>query len=568
MAVARALVPESAEWWADRLHKQLIDRQAHLERMHAYYRGDHPLPWLPNQLKELAARILRMSRTNYMGLVVDSTVERMECLGFRISEPEQEPQADPTKKLRDDEGDAVKQPGDDTDHDSTDQETFRQWQANHLDAISSEAFKEAAISGTVYWLVGPNPDDEKTPRVTMEHPAQMIVEYAPGDVRQRDAALKVWHDDRKNLLMATLYTPAKIYKWQGKKNAKPDKWEPREGVDFAADNPYGVVPVVEMRFNAQTIFEDGKLTYCGVSEIADVIDVQDRINKTLADRLVTQDFGAFPQKWATGWAEDDDEADLAAQQEAQGLTPGSAHPASKVNFGRDRLVVATDKEVRFGEWASAPMDPYSNAKNEDVKDIAARTRTPSQYLLGEMVNISGEALQSAESGLVSKVKERSRGMGEALEELVRLMLKASGDKRDLTKLIIQTVWRDPEFRTIGQMADAVIKKHLAGLTSWAQTMEDAGYTPDQIRRNRREKRQDALADAALNFTGLGVAVAGQQQSKDAQQPVSNGPVDNPGDTVGIRRGATSQPQRQPGANPRAPSGAPNQTPRKATAPAR
>lgn len=497
-----AVEPYTPIWWCQRLYDRIVDRQPHLERYSAYYRGDHPLPWLPNQIQDMARRILKMTRTNYMGLVVDSTTERQEPLGFRV--------------------------GTST---SADAEAYRIWQANNLDATSSEAFQEAAISGSVYWMVAPNPVDPSTPKITVEHPSQMVVEYAPGDVRMRDAALKLWFDDRLNQTMGTLYLPGHIYKFAGAKDSKPGKWEPRlvAGEDWPAVNTLGVVPVVEMRNNAQTVYSGGHLDYVGVSELVDVIDIQDRINKTIADRLVTQDFGAFPQMWATGWAEDDDEEEAALAATLPGAQP--SHPAGRVNFGRDRIVVANDPEVRFGQWMASPLDPYSNAKNEDVKDIAARTRTPSQYLLGEMINISGEALQSAESGLVSKVKQRNRGAGEALEEVMSLALLAAGDERASQTRNMSTIWRDPEFRTIGQMADAVIKKHLAGLISWEQAMEDLGYTPDQIRRNRADKRKDALEKASLQaiFT-----------------PPSAGPdtadqVTNPAEAGGIPKDAQTAP---------------------------
>jgi hypothetical protein len=53
------------------------------------------------------------------------------------------------------------------------------------------------------------------------------------------------------------------------------------------------------------------------------------------------------------------------------------------------MVTTEVAETRFGQFEAAPLDPYSTAKREDVKDIASRTRTPAQYLLGEMANVSG-----------------------------------------------------------------------------------------------------------------------------------------------------------------------------------
>jgi hypothetical protein len=72
----------------------------------------------------------------------------------------------------------------------------------------------------------------------------------------------------------------------------------------------------------------------GISELADVIDVQDRINKTIADRLITQDFGAFPQKWATGYPEEDSQGNSVAP----------------IDIGRDRIVTTDIAETKFGQW--------------------------------------------------------------------------------------------------------------------------------------------------------------------------------------------------------------------------
>jgi hypothetical protein len=83
-------------------------------------------------------------------------------------------------------------------------------------------------------------------------------------------------------------------------------------------------------------------------------------------------------------------------------------------------------ETKFGQFESAPLDPYSAAKREDVKDIASRTRTPAQYLLGEMSNVNGETLKASESGLVSKVRQRNRTAGDGLEDTMRLARRAKG----------------------------------------------------------------------------------------------------------------------------------------------
>jgi hypothetical protein len=414
--VAVAEKPLSPLWWVQRLYGQICARRDDVDRFDAYYRGCPPrFPWLPEQAQGEFTRLLNLTRSNYMGLVVDATAERLQVEGFRIGG----------------ERDA-------------DEDTWRIWQANNLDSDSDQAILEALITGQSYLLVAPNPDDTATPLVFVEHPSQAIVEYLPGSGRrERAAGLKVWLDDWTGRVNATLYLPDAIYKFQSDRpqvqGIKSLTWGARTvaGERWPAPNPLREVPLVELTNNP-------RLLHGGISEIADVVAIQDRIAKTLADRLMTQDYGAFPQKWAIGFPDTDAEGN-----------------ANRIDVGRNRMVTSDAAETRFGQWDAAPLDPYSAAKREDVKDIASRTRTPAQYLLGELNNVNGQTLRAAESGLVSKVKQRMRTYGEGFEESVRLMRSAAGLQNADGKT--ETIWRNPEFRTEGELTDALTKMATLGV---------------------------------------------------------------------------------------------------------
>lgn len=438
----------SPEWFLRRMHQEIAQRQPQLVLFDDYYRGDHPLPWLPAQAQQEFRRVLAMARANVCGLVVDATAERISAEGFRL-------------------------PGEE----NADPELWRIWQANRMDGDSDLGILEALIGGVSYTLVEPNGTD--TPNIYVEHASQAIVAYEPGSNRRRKkAGLKLWVDDWTGLQCATLDLRVGDQNWLFKFETDAPKegqhlvpknveWRRRAvaGEDWPARNPLDDVALSEVPNNP-------RLMTGGVSEIADVIDVQDRINKTLADRLITQDFGAFPQKWATGFPDDGD---------------------APVDIGRDRMVTTdvSSKEASFGQWDAAPLDPYSAAKREDIKDIASRTRTPAQYLLGEMSNVNGETLKSAESGLVAKVRQRCRSFEEGFEETMRLACVAIG--RELPDSI-ETIWRNPEFRTEGETTDAAIKRVAAGLADIRQGREDVGYSATQIANmERRESSMDPVA---------------------------------------------------------------------------
>ena len=446
------LQPQSPEWWLNRLYKQLVERRAALDLFNDYYTGEHPLPWLAPQARDEFRRLVRMTRSNYMGLVCDAVAERVNVEGFRFAGAE-----------------------------SADEDTWRIWQANNLDSYSDQAWLEALIGGLSYFHVAPNPNDTATPFVWVEHASQCIVEHVPGTNRtERAASLKVWDDDWTGEVHATLQLPDRIYKYRaprprGGSASKTLDWSEREVTGEQPNgqrmNPLGAVSMIEVPNNP-------RLLTGGVSELYDVTDIQDRINKTLFDRMQTQEFGVDPQKWAKGFPLEDEHGN-----------------PQVVEFGRNRMVTSEIAETAFGNFAVAPLDPYSHAKREDVKDIASRTRTPAQYLLGEMSNVNGETLKASESGLISKVRQRCRPYGEAAEEAMRLARSVAGLSANVR---METIWTDPQYRTEGERTDAAVKRLASGISSLRQAREDVGYSATQIQ--QLEQDDDAAATRAAGVS--------------------------------------------------------------------
>ncbi|MBA3781192.1 MAG: phage portal protein [Nocardioides sp.] len=453
-----ALVPLSPEWWMKRLYKQLVDRRPEIDFYNDYYTGNHPLPWVAPQARDEFRRIVQMTRSNYMGLVIDATTERLAIEGFRFG------------------SDAT-----------ADEDTWRIYQANNLDADSDMAWLEALICKVSYFHVAPNPKVAETPHIWVEHASQATVEHTPGtNRRHRAASLKVWDDDWTQEIHATLQLEAdggRIYKFRAQRpksgiTPRNPQWTERdvrgEQGNGLRKNPLGVVSMVEVPNNP-------RLLAGGVSELYDLTDSQDRVNKTLFDRLQTQEFGVDPQKWAKAFPDEDDDGN-----------------PNVVEFGRNRMVTTNVAETAFGNFAVAPLDPYSNAKREDVKDIASRSRTPAQYLLGEMSNVNGETLKASESGLVSKVRQRMRPFGEAAEETMRIARRAAGLSSDGDSRM-ETLWKDPQYRTEGERTDAIVKRLGARIASLRQAREDYGYSATEIQR----LESDDL-DEAAQMSGAGV----------------------------------------------------------------
>ncbi len=450
-----ALEPLSPEWWIARLYRQLIERRDDIEFFNDYYTGNHPLPFVAPQARDEFRRLVRMTRSNVMGLVVDATAERLCVEGFRF--------------------------GDSAD---ADKDAWRIWQANNLDSDSDMAWLEALIGGVSYFHVAPNVKDQTTPHIWVEHASQAIVEHVPGtNRRERAASLKVWDDDWTGEIHATLQLPDSIYKFKAQRPRSGNmprnpQWVEREVAGESPNgqrkNPLGVVSMVEIPNNP-------RLLTGGVSELYDLTDAQDRINKTIFDRLQSQEFGVDPQKWAKGFPDKDEDGN-----------------PNVVEFGRNRMVTTNVAESDFGNFAVAPLAPILEAKREDTKDIASRSRTPAQYLLGEMSNVNGETLKASESGLVSKVRQRMRPFGEAAEETMRIARRAAGLSSDADARM-ETLWHDPQYRTEGERTDAIVKRLQSRIASLRQARKDYGYTPNEI----QDLEKDDL-DEAAQVAGAGV----------------------------------------------------------------
>jgi len=64
---------------------------------------------------------------------------------------------------------------------------------------------------------------------------------------------------------------------------------------------------------------------------------------------------------------------------------------------------------------------------------------------------------------------------------------------------METIWRDPQFRTEGERTDSVVKKYQAGLIPLRVAREDLGYSSTAIDRMEEQDDRAATNDPLLNM---------------------------------------------------------------------
>ena len=138
-----------------------------------------------------------------------------------------------------------------------------------------------------------------------------------------------------------------------------------------------------------------------------------------------------------------------------------------------------------------------------VQHIASQTRTPPHYFyLGGGQPPSGESIKSAESGLVAKSHRRMLYYGQSWEEVQRLVFLVLRDPK--SEAPIETVWKDPEFRSEGEHVDAITKKRALGIPDEV-LWQELGYTPQQVESFKRMRLEQSVADAALVDAAAAIA---------------------------------------------------------------
>lgn len=444
------------EAWRTMAENKLDWQAARAARYQRYYDGEEPvLALLDTDERRTFKRFLQIARANWAELVVNAVAERLTVTGFRFG-----PASDRAWQI---------------------------WQASQMDADSELVQTDALVTGSAPVLVQADEDNPAGGSIYPESPLQACVLYEPGNRRQRIAGYKRFEDEHGQRT-EQLILPDLIATWA------PDGTGGRP-LDIA-ENPAGTVTMIEVVPQPRTLGAPR-------SELKPALPICDRIQTTIFNRLVATDYGAFRQIWATG-------VRVARQviRETSGepvCDPDTGQPVTRpirpYDVGANRLLANENPEGRFGSFPESTLAGYLASVEQDVNQMAAITQTPPHYLLGQMVNLSADAITAAEAGLVAKVRRRSLHIGEAWEEVMRLALGLVGDPAAVD-VSGEVIWADFETRSEAQRVDALTKMATLGVPTEV-LWERWGASPQEVIRWRQLAAAQAAEQAANQAAALG-----------------------------------------------------------------
>lgn len=392
---------------ADQLLPTFRKEREKLDRIDRWARWDHESPHKPrhatHEYKELAER----SQAPWGDLIVTSVAQTLYVEGYR------RPDA----------------PADST--------GWTIWQANGMDGRQVALHRAVLTYGLAYGTVVPGKTlaGDSMPVMRGISPREMVAYYEdPANDDWPVYALRVAKLGRGWEFW--LYDDEQIHVLRAA-DRHGDRLAYARGSEKA--HGAGVCPVVRYknRFDLE-----GR----SAGEIEPFIPVLGRIDQTAFDRLVVQRFASWIVRTIAGMS----------VTESATVTDTTTEQV-KMRLKVEDLLTAEDPDTKFGSLPATPLDGFIKAHEADLTVLAATSQTPAFELLGQMANLSAEALAAAKSSQTAKSDERKHTLGEDHEQFIRLACHVHGDTDGAGDFAAQVRWADTSIRSLAQAADALGK---------------------------------------------------------------------------------------------------------------
>jgi hypothetical protein len=412
------------------------------QRFVDYYEGNHELPLSSEKFRNTFGHMLRSMRENLCPIVVDAPADRMEIINFSAG-----------------------------DEDETHEEAWRIWQDAQMEFYSNELHKEAFKCGDAYLIVEQGLDGKAKFYVQDSRQCGMIYDENTG---LPSFGAKMWTLMDKRIRL-TLYYADRVEKyitvkpWDASEELKESKFVPLNSPDEPAVlvNIYGVIPMYHFSIG---------------SVLPDAIPLQDRLNKTICDELVAQEFAAFPQRWATG-------LDIP-------INPVTGRRDQPFDAGPGNLWFVADEsgKAKFGEFGEANLERFLKVEDAARLSVARVTGTPLHFFSFTTSDaISGEALKTLESRFTKRVKRTCLSFGPVWGAAMQHALRIEGQMVDAA---ITPQWAPPEHRSEKEIIETALLKVDLGIPEEV-LWEELGYTEEDIARFKELQEDPSIRQARL-----------------------------------------------------------------------
>ncbi len=427
-----------------------------------YYDGDQKLAFATEKFRNTFGTVFKEFAENACSPVVDSLCDRLEVQGFRSSLAETVTEDVTTGPAV--EGSSQARVKKVTVKDPTGEAAHEIWKNNRMDLKSTEVHTEALKSGDSYVIVWPNEKGE--PEIFEQRAIQCAIEYDKEEQKKVVRGAKVWYDDERGRWRVNVYLPDMILKYEQNNTADALAEKDTSFTEVGTiPNPYGRVPLFH--------FSNRRSRGYGVSELRDIMPLQDALNKSVMDMIIAMEFASFKQRYIIGLEVEIDE------------DTGQPKDPTYRNYGVERMLAIPDIEAKVGQFDATDLTQFLKVQEKFWASIARVSGTPLHYFFITQGDFpSGEAMKSAEARFVKRITDRQIAFGNVWEDalLFALRIQESTLGEDVR---LETLWRDAAPKSEVELADTAVKKKAVGV-SRSQILKEMGYDDETVYRMLEE----------------------------------------------------------------------------------
>jgi len=427
------------------LAKQLLaildNDEYRLEKLDRYVQGRHDDPYMPAQADDEYRLLAKRCVTNCMPLLITTPAQALYVDGFRRGK------ATGTGAAYGREIGAL-------------DKEWEHWQESRLDTRQSAIYTGALKFGHSFTLTEKRRGKVLTKGLSAKFTSALFEDPANDLVPYAALTITAWPT------LGTSGKPGTARMWDGNTEYPVTFRSLLDEKEIHVQNGkrHGASECPVTRFAAAVDLE-GRT----VGVVEPMIVINDRINQTVFDLLVAQTYGSFKVRWVTGMAPP---MEMTPVLDSDGEPTGEVEPSLdddgvpiplNININARRFLFAEDHEAKFGSLDETPLTGFIESIDMSFRHLSAFSQTPPHYLLGQIANLSAEALQAAETSLARKIEEFRKSFGESWERVFRLAAELSGDTEMAADIHGEVLWRDMESRSLAQTADALSKLKLLGI---------------------------------------------------------------------------------------------------------
>ena len=442
-------VPSDPVKWAVRAFRD--DRALLYATYRRYMDGNHPKP------PGLTQRAWRDLQTVYnrCATVVDAHADRLRVAGFGSDDPIER------------EADAIAQAAEDL------------WNRARMDIHEGQIAVERFSMGDAYLLVTLDPTiSEPRAQFWPQNADECRVHYDEERPGVRDLGAKYWRQDDEYGRL-NLYFADRIEKYITRNRAPSgiptgasafEQYQPDSDTAWPMRLPVNdTVPLFHFANN-------GRVNTYGVSELRDVLPIQDQINASLARQAAAEHYLTWRQRALLN-------VDLDASERENADTWAT---------GMNKLMVIPpnaegEAEPKIAEFSAADMKQFDLVTEKHDIRIGRVSRVPIHYITGETKAESGRAKRLNEAPFVEKMADRIRESQPTYGDAVEYGLRVEGVALQPGELRVNFESPAPMSEEDGWELAAM--KADAGIPL-EQIWLELGYPPDKIKRMLELKRQE------------------------------------------------------------------------------